>query len=139
MSKSYNENQNRKGSSNRTFGIVMALFFTGVAAFPLINGEGDLRFWALNVGGCFLILSLVYPNALSKLNYLWTCLGSTLNKVSSPIILGFIFYMIILPLGLAQRFLGKDILKLKRNSSAKSYWIIREPPGPDPKHMNKQF
>jgi len=37
------------------------------------------------------------------------------------------------------RVLGKDLLRLKRDPKAGSYWIEREPPGPAPGSMSKQF
>jgi hypothetical protein len=37
------------------------------------------------------------------------------------------------------RLFGKDLLRLKRDASAKSYWIERDPPGPEPQSMTRQF
>jgi hypothetical protein len=37
------------------------------------------------------------------------------------------------------RLLGKDPLRLKFDREASSYWIKREPPGPDPDGMPRQF
>ena len=34
---------------------------------------------------------------------------------------------------------GKDLLRLKREPEATSYWIAREPPAPAPGSMSKQF
>lgn len=41
--------------------------------------------------------------------------------------------------GLMRRALGKDPLGLKRDPNAESYWIPREPPGPDRESMSNQF
>jgi hypothetical protein len=35
--------------------------------------------------------------------------------------------------------LGKDLLRLKREPGADSYWIVRQPPGPAPETMKDQF
>jgi hypothetical protein len=43
------------------------------------------------------------------------------------------------PMGLLLRVLGKDLLSLKRKPDSTSYWISREPPGPEPGTMSKQF
>jgi hypothetical protein len=42
-------------------------------------------------------------------------------------------------MALVLRALGKDLLRLKRDPKADSYWIAREPPGPAPGSMSKQF
>jgi hypothetical protein len=49
------------------------------------------------------------------------------------------FYAAILPMALLLRALGKDILRLKREPQAASYWIPREQPAPAPGLMSKQF
>ncbi len=43
-----------------------------------------------------------------------------------------LFYGTILPTGLVMRAMGKDLLRLKRDPDADSYWIVRQPPGPAP-------
>jgi hypothetical protein len=37
------------------------------------------------------------------------------------------------------RAFGKDILRLKREPAAASYWIVRDQPAPAPGSMRKQF
>jgi hypothetical protein len=37
------------------------------------------------------------------------------------------------------RIAGKDPLRLRFDRQAKSYWIERHPPGPDPDSMKNQF
>jgi len=65
--------------------------------------------------------------------------GLLLNHIVSPIALGIIFFSTVLPIGLLMRLMGKDVLRLKFDSKAETYWIDRTPPGPDPKTMNNQF
>ena len=48
-------------------------------------------------------------------------------------------YGVVTPTGLLMRGLGKDPLRLKRDPKTDSYWIVREPPGPAPGSMSKQF
>jgi hypothetical protein len=51
--------------------------------------------------------------------------GLMLGKISSPIVLGFIFFGIFTPVGIFMRILGRDELRLKMKSQ-KSYWKMRE-------------
>ena len=39
----------------------------------------------------------------------------------------------------AKKILGKDLLRLRIDPSAESYWIKREPPGPVADSLNNQF
>ena len=58
----------------------------------------------------------------------------------NPLVLGLLFFVTIMPIGLVMRAMGKDFLRLQaRSASAKSYWIDRAPPGPPPQSMKNQF
>lgn len=138
------EDLNRKdepkvvGSTDRAFGLVMAGFFAIVAAWPLLSGA-EPRWWSLAVASGFALFALVAPKALAPLNRLWMAFGLLLHRVTNPIFLGVIFFLAVMPMGLLMRALGKDLLRLKIDKSAPSYWIGREPPGPPPGTMNRQF
>lgn len=45
-----------------------------------------------------------------------------LGRVVAPVVLGLIFLLVVTPLGLLLRVLGKDLLRLRRNPGADSYW-----------------
>jgi hypothetical protein len=57
----------------------------------------------------------------------------------SPVAMGLVFVTTVVPIGLVMRALGKDPLRLRRDSDAASYWIPRDPPGPAPDTMKNQF
>jgi hypothetical protein len=125
-------------SSNRTFGLVLAAFFTIVAMLPLARGHA-MRLWALPIAGAFLLTALLAPQILGPLNDRWTALGIALHRITNPLVLGVFFYLVFAPFGWVLRLLGKDFLRLKRAPGAASYWIPRQPPGPAPESMSQQF
>ena len=123
-----------KISSNRSFGIVFFIVFILIALYPLLNGQ-EIRLWALIISAVFLILGLLKSKLLTPLNKLWFRFGIFLGKIISPIIMGFIFFLVVTPIGLIMRLLGKDVLNLKYNKE-RSYWIEKN--GPKSK-MKNQF
>lgn len=127
-----------KSSSDRVFGLVFTAFFAVVALLPLWSGRGP-RVWAAVLSGLFFLLALAIPKVLAPLNRAWTLLGMLLHKVTSPIILGILFYLVFTPFGWVLRRTGKDFLRLTTAPDAGSYWIVRQPPGPDAKSMTNQF
>jgi hypothetical protein len=133
-----NREQHVEGSSDRAFGWVFAGVFLVIAVIPLFH-SGSLRWWAVGVAAVFAVVTLVKPALLAGLNRLWMKLGILLGKIVSPIALGILFYAVITPIGVMMRLTGKDSLRLKFEPDAKSYWIPREPPGPQPGSMNQQF
>ena len=123
-----------KISSNRSFGIVFFVVFILVALYPLIY-SGDIRIWSIVLSLIFLTLGLLNSKILTPLNKIWFKFGIILGKIISPIIMGVIFFLVVTPIGLLMRLLGKDLLNLKYNKN-KSYWIEKN--GPKSK-MKNQF
>lgn len=127
-----------EGSSDRAFGVVMAVAFAVVACWPLMS-RGGVRWWAVAIGAAFALLALVRPSLLAGLNRQWMKLGLLLGKIVSPIALGVLFYGVLTPIGLLVRAFGKDPLRLRFDRAAESYWQARTPPGPPPDSMTNQF
>lgn len=124
--------------SNRSFGLVFAGLFLVVAMWPLLRYGAALRWWALGVAAVFAGLALFREGALAPLNRLWFRLGMAMHSIMSPVIMGFLFFAAVVPMGILLRALGKDILHLRAND-ASTYWIRRDPPGPAPDSMEQQF
>lgn len=126
------------GSSERSFGIVFTVVFAAIGAFQVWHGV----LWGLAwfaAAALVLLVALVRPELLAPFNRLWYRFGLLLHKIVSPIILGILFFLVVTPTGLLQRALGKDLLRLKRDPGAASYWIERDTPGPLPETMKNQF
>ena len=123
-----------KLGSNKSFGIVFFVLFLLISLYPLINNE-NIRLWSLIISLIFLVLGILNSNLLSPLNKIWFRFGILLGKLISPVIMGIIFFLVVTPIGLIMRLLGKDLLNLKYNNY-QSYWIEKN----DPKSkMKNQF
>lgn len=127
-----------QGSSDRFFGLTFFVVFLVIALWPLFWGK-TVRMVPLGIAIAFLTVALVYPVLLAPLNRLWLKFGMLLHAITSPIILGIMFYLVITPIGLLMRLAGKDFLRLKFEPSSSSYWIRREPPGPEKNSLHRQF
>lgn len=149
MTASFHEDFGRqeevKGSSDRGFGltvggilVAIALIRTGLHLWDGA-GAGWLEFVLGGIGALLIVFGLVAPACLAPLNRAWTGLGLLLFKVVNPIVLGLIYLTTIVPIGLLMRLLGHDLLSLKFKPEAKSYWVVRDPPGPAPETMVNQF
>lgn len=124
--------------SNSTFGLVFSIFFGAFGLWPMFAGTPP-RIWALVLAAIFLFTAILRPTLLRHLNYFWFRFGLLLHRVVNPLILGVLFYLTITPIALIARLFGKDLLHLKLDPEAKSYWIKREPPGPTGDSMQRQF
>ena len=115
-----------KIGSNRGFGLVFFIVFVLIGIYPIIY-NGELRLWSIIISIIFLFLGLVNSNLLTPLNKIWFKFGIFLGKIVSPIILGFIFFIVVTPTGFLVRLFNKDLLNLKFHSK-KSYWIEKSEP-----------
>jgi len=128
-----------RGGSDRQFGIVFAVVFSAVGFSPLLGENGTPRMWALAVSAGFAVVAFAAPHFLKYMNAGWTRLGQILSIFVQPILLGAIFFFVVTPLALAMRLTGRDALRLQLSPEVRTYWIEREPAGPDPRSMPDQF
>ena len=124
--------------SDRKFGLTFGVVFAVIALVPPLFG-GHFRWWILAIGIAFSALALLAPRILSVPNRLWLRLGLLLHKVVNPLVLGAMFLLVVTPIAVVMRLLGKKLLNRTYDPTAKSYWIERNPPGPTPDSIRNQF
>ena len=59
-----------------------------------------------------------------------------MGSIVFPIVVGIVFFIVVTPIGLIMRFLGKDMLRINKNKLVSTYWINREK---QKTTMKKQF
>ena len=70
------------------------------------------------------------------LNKLWFKFGIALGAIVAPVVMGIIFFILITPIGILMKVMGKDLLNNKYNKNINSYWIKRDK---SVSSMKKQF
>ena len=125
-------------SSDRFFGLLFFAVFLIIALWPLLKGRPVYPV-PLGIALTFLAVALIVPRWLAPLNRLWMKFGELLHRIVSPVILGIMFFGVITPVALLLRLAGKDLLRTKFDRDATSYWIPREPPGPEKSSLKRQF
>jgi hypothetical protein len=115
----------RRHPSDRNFGFVFTAVFLFFGLWPLRHAR-PIRPWCLALSAALLLVTLFRPSLLHLPNRAWTGLGLSLGKVVNPIVIGLLFYLVFTPIALALRWMGKDLLHLRRNPAAKTYWLTRD-------------
>ena len=128
-------NNSIKISSNRSFGFLFFVVFFAISFWPL-KSQGDLRLWAFILSLVFLVLGVLNSKFLTPLNKLWFKFGILLGSIASPIVMGAVFFIVVTPIGVIMRFLGKDLLRINKNKLVSTYWIKRDK---QQSSMKKQF
>lgn len=134
----HSDHHEAKMGSERSFGVVFAIVFVIIGTAPLIRG-GELRLWSLLAAGIFLVPGLLAPRVLRPLNILWFRFGLLLGRIIAPIVISLLFFIAVTPTALVMRLLRKDLLSLKIDRKAKSYWIDRSKTDNPMGSMKNQF
>jgi hypothetical protein len=106
-----------------TGGIVAGLF--GLF-FPWLL-ERPIPRWPWVIAAVLVAWGLIAPATLRLVYRAWMKLGLLLNKITTPLIMGLVFYMVITPIGLVRRVFGSDALRRRFDQSA-SYRIPSRKP-----------
>ena len=123
--------------SDRNFGFLFVVVFL-VVAISLYR-HGQVAYWAFaGLAAITLLVALLRPGVLHPGNRAWMAFGLLLSKIVTPIVLGILFLVVFSPIGLIMRAFGRDAMRRKLSPSARTYWIARSPPGPDPQSLREQ-
>lgn len=128
-----------EGGGDRAFGLVFAAVFTGLGVYALWSGSSVSPLLWLGGAAVFAVAAVFAPGLLGPLNRLWTAFGLLLHRIVSPLLMGIIFFLVVTPIAWMMRWKGKDPLRLARDPAAETYWIVRQPPGPEPERIRRQF
>lgn len=122
--------------SERAFAFVFAAVMVLFALAPLRRGL-PIRTWLLVAAAVLVLTGLLRPGVLKPLNHAWLRFGLALNRITSPLILGIVFFAGVVPTGLLMRWRGRTPLQLKRQPDRRTYWVDRA--GGPPSSMSRQF
>ncbi len=122
---------------NRSFGLVMA---GGLATLALLRFlvAGAVVWWLIGLGVAFGAAGLLAPRTLTSLRAAWMKLASVLGFVNQRVLLAILFGLLITPIALLLRQLGKQPIPL-RVEGVNSYWRARRADEFTASRMERQF
>lgn len=94
-------------------GFFLVLFF--IKHYPFFAG----------ISLCLLIVGLFFKGLSSKISRLWLGFSHLLGGFMNNVVLGAVFFIVLTPVALLYRLLGKSTIKLVKDPSAKSYFAER--------------
>lgn len=124
--------------SAKSFGLTIGL----IALIPAAYFAYAEAFWTAGalaaVAAVLVGAALIAPAALAPLNAAWFRLGLLIARVMNPAMLGLIYFLVFVPIGLLVQQL--NVLQFKRRPSAEaSYWVPREAADAAEQSMKNQF
>jgi len=120
----------------RRFGLSVGAAFLVLAALMWWRGRtaGLIAFGT--VGALLLIAGLAVPGRLGPVYRAWMGVALLLSKVTTPIFMGVVYFLVLTPTGFVLRLLGRH--PLGGPDRADSAWV-RRPPGQRRSDLLRQF
>ncbi len=108
----------------RKFGLLVGGVFAALGILSLARHKPFYP-WLLAPGLALMILGLILPRLLRLIYIAWMSFAIVLGFIVSSVLLILLFVLVMTPIGLVARLVGKDFLRLKLDPSASTYWITR--------------
>ena len=123
----------------REFGLIVGGVLVLLSGWWLYRGKfSSASHITLPLGSLLILLGLLWPKALVWPNRGWMLLAEGLSFVTTRIILGIVFFLLITPIGVVKRLSGWDPLS-RRSARGESYWKPYSERQRDPRHYEKMY
>jgi len=90
------------------------------------------------LGTLLLLFGLIWPRILVWPNRVWMLLAEGMSFVTTRLILGLVFFLVVTPIGVVKRLTGWDPLG-RRGAHSASYWKPYSERQRNPRHYEKMF
>ena len=122
----------------RQFGVTLGIILALLGGLFFLR-QKDCYFYFLGLSVIFLFLGLVAPLLLKPIQKIWMSLAILIGWFVTRIILIVLFYLLVTPIGILAKILGKNFLDTKFNRNVDSYWIARKSAAVERKSCENQF
>jgi hypothetical protein len=111
----------------RSFAFTVGTVLLALALWLAFRGSVPGFRWAAGAAGAALVLGgLVAPSRLAPIHRAWMSLAFSLGWFVSRLVLTAIFLLVVTPIALVGRLVGKRFLETRPDPGATSYWIRRD-------------
>tara|TARA_B100002052_G_scaffold168239_1_gene153162 strand:- start:260 stop:673 length:414 start_codon:yes stop_codon:yes gene_type:complete len=122
----------------RDFGVTIGIILLIVTGF-LFYKEKDSFQLSFFIAGSFISLGFLIPIILKPIYLVWMIFAVILGWFMTRLILSLLFFLVITPIGIVLKIMGKDLLELKKQVVQGSYWNMRDPNKEQDQNYEKQF
>ena len=104
----------------------LVLCFLLAVALPYFFGKGDFYPVLAWIGGGLIVLGTVVPSVLRPIFYGWMSFAFVLGAFMTRVILTIFFFIVLTPVGLFFKLIGRDALERKIDRQGTTYWKTKE-------------
>lgn len=109
----------------RRFGLVVGAAFGALGGFLWWRGHDTPAVVAWTAGGVLVVAAVVAPTRLGGFHRLWMGMARAISKVTTPIVMGVVYFLVLTPVAALVRLFGSNPIVHEPEDG--SYWARREP------------
>ncbi len=113
----------RLKSYETRFGLLFGALLLVACVFQARADRTELSALFAVLGVALGVVGFFWPTRLAPLAKAWQAVGHLIGKITNPIFMGALFYLVLTPMAMVLRALGKDPLRLKRPVDKSTFWI----------------
>jgi hypothetical protein len=119
----------------RKFGLTVGGAFLVLGALLWWRGRWTAPVFA-GLGSVLVLAGLLIPTRLGPVNRAWMKLAHMISRVTTPIFMGVVYFLVLAPIGFIMRTFGRN--PMVAPEKGQSFWAVRTPA--DGSHsMKRQF
>ena len=103
-----------------TTGVIVAVLFG--LFFPWLL-EAGFVLWPWVLCGLLALMGLVAPMSLRPVYKIWMRFGLMMSRFTTPLIMGLVFFLVITPVALVMKIMGRDPMKRKLAHDQTTYRV----------------
>ena len=114
-------------AEGRKFGLSVGAAFSLIGGVFWWRGHQTAAIVLWSIGGALILSGLLIPGRLGPVHFAWMGMAHAISKVTTPIFMSIVFFLVLTPAGVIRRIVGRNPLHQRRTNTG--YWIAREESG----------
>lgn len=123
-------------SEGRRFGLTLGGAFTALGGLLTWREHPSLAAAAWVLAAILIAGALVVPRHLGPVQRAWMAFGERLSRVTTPIFLAILYFVVLAPIGLFRRLIGRDPM---RHAAPDGTYLKARPSGTGRSDLTRQF
>jgi hypothetical protein len=107
----------------RKFGLTVGIAFAVLGVVAWWRGREPLAIAFVALGGLLILAGLVVPGRLGPVQRGWMALAHAISRVTTPVFMGIVYFVVLLPIGATMRLFGHNALTTHHRGD--SVWVAR--------------
>lgn len=124
-------------AEGRKFGLTVGTAFAVLGGVATWRGHPVPAAVFAALGGLLILAGLILPGRLGPVHRAWMGLAHAISKVTTPIVLGVIYFVVLAPVGVMMRLFGRNPIAPPVRDG--SFWMLRSEAGHRRSDLERQF